>query len=195
MADGERLSSPQSPERRNDLAEAAGEQLEKLKKTPENSAEQESKSQERAIEHARKQAELEAVFGKETSGESKQGGEPSAPATKKAPSKQTKQREYQKTMASVQTKLTPTARTFSKVIHTPAVEKTSEVVGSTVARPNMILMGSLFAFVAVLGVYLLAKHNGFRLTGFETIGAFVAGWLVGAAFDILRVAFAGRRRV
>lgn len=192
MADGEKLLPSQgSPERRPDgLAEAAGERLEQLKKSPENNAEHDRQSQERAVEHARKQAELEAVFGKEAGGEAKaggeSGGEPAAPAPV---TKKVKEQEYDKTLSSVQDELSTPAKSFSKVIHNPTVEKTSEAVGSTIARPNLILSGSITAFIAVLGVYALAKYNGFPLSGFETIGAFVIGWLVGAVIDLLRVAF------
>lgn len=84
-------------------------------------------------------------------------------------------------------------RTFSKFIHNPAVEKASEVMGSTVARPNSILSGAIVAFFAVLAVYLIAKHYGYVLSGFETIGAFIVGWLVGALYDFFRVMITGKK--
>lgn len=100
---------------------------------------------------------------------------------------------YKKTMKETQEQMKPAQRTFSKVIHNPAVEKTSEAVGSTVARPNAILAGSLTAFLLTLGIYLVAKYYGYPLSGFETIAAFIIGWAVGLLFDYLRVMISGKR--
>lgn len=100
---------------------------------------------------------------------------------------------YAHTMKRVQTELPPIQRGFSKVIHNPIVEKTSEVVGSTVARPNAILAGAVVAFFAVLAVYLTAKHFGYVLSGFETIGAFIVGWILGILYDFFRVMITGKK--
>lgn len=97
------------------------------------------------------------------------------------------------TMKDAQSHMSPTARTFSKVIHVKGVEKTSEVVGSTVARPNAILAGSVSAFLFSLIVYLVAKYYGYPLSGTETIAAFVLGWLAGLLFDYLRIMITGKK--
>ena len=85
------------------------------------------------------------------------------------------------------------SRAFSKVIHNPGVEKTSEALGSTVARPNAILSGAVFAFVLTLGVYLVARYYGYTLSGFESIGAFVLGWVIGIIYDFLKVMITGKK--
>ena len=71
-------------------------------------------------------------------------------------------------MTEIQSEMSPASRTFSKVIHNPAVEKSSEVIGNTVARPNAILSGSAAAFILTAGIYLVAKHFGYSLSGTET---------------------------
>lgn len=190
MSHPERSPKPRSPERPNPTAEAAGEQLERLKKSPERSAEHDKQSQERAAEHARQQAELEAVFGKEAGGERKQATEPDEPARRAV--KRSKQQEYQQTLHTVQAQLPDTSRSFSRLIHKPVVEKASEAVGASVARPNQILWGGLVALIAVVGVQLVARHYGFPLSGFELIGAFIIGWLVGTGLDGLRAVFVRR---
>ena len=96
-------------------------------------------------------------------------------------------------MSRVQAELTPSSRAFSKIIHAKPVEKTSEVVGSTIARPNAILSGAIVAFVLVLAVYLLAKNFGYVLSGFETIGAFIVGWVLGVLYDYFRVMITGKK--
>ena len=95
-------------------------------------------------------------------------------------------------MAHVQSELPPTQRAFSKLIHSPVVEKTSEFVGGTVARPNAILSGAVVAFFLVLAVYLVAKHYGYLLSGFETIGAFIVGWVIGVLYDYVRALATGK---
>lgn len=100
---------------------------------------------------------------------------------------------FTRTMQEARGHMSAPSRTFSKVIHTPVVEKTSEAVGSTIARPNAILAGSLTAFIFTLALYLIARYYGYPLSGFETIGAFILGWVIGIMFDYLRVMITGRR--
>ncbi|HSE61856.1 MAG TPA: hypothetical protein VLA88_06210, partial [Candidatus Saccharimonadales bacterium] len=80
---------------------------------------------------------------------------------------------FSETMDSVNRELSAPERIFSKVIHNKTVEKTSDVIGNTVARPNAILAGSVCAFILVLIVYMTARYYGFSLSGFETIAAFI----------------------
>jgi len=100
---------------------------------------------------------------------------------------------FKKEMKHVQSELPPASRAFSKLIHNKAVEKTSEAVGATVARPNAILYGSLFAFILTSAVYFWARQYGHALSGFETIAAFIVGWLVGLIVDYVRIMVTGGR--
>ena len=95
-------------------------------------------------------------------------------------------------MKQLQSELKPSQRAFSKFIHNPVVEKTSDAVGSTVARPNAILAGAVTAFILVLAVYLIAKFYGYTLSGFETIGAFIVGWILGLLYDFFKVMITGK---
>ena len=105
------------------------------------------------------------------------------------------QERFDKTMTAVQSQLSPSSRAFSKVIHNPAIEKASEVTGNTVARPNALLSGAVAAFVLTLAIYLIARFNGYPLSGAESIAAFALGWLCGLAFDFVRIMMLGRRNV
>lgn len=98
---------------------------------------------------------------------------------------------YKKTMKQVQSEMPLVSRAFSKVIHNKAVERVSDAVGSTIARPNAILTGSVMAFVFTLVIFLVARYYGYPLSGTETIAAFTLGWLVGLLFDYLRLEFTG----
>lgn len=173
--------------------DAAGERKAELAKSIENTVEQSPETRAEAIEQARAEAAKEALMSKERgSAESKSGGEPTASSVRKVTKKQ-KATEYKKTMSAIQSEMSAPSRTFSKVIHNPVIEKTSEAVGNTVARPNALLAGSTTAFVTVAIVYMVAKQYGYVLSGFESIGAFIIGWLVGISFDYVRLLVRGSR--
>jgi len=99
---------------------------------------------------------------------------------------------FTKTMDRVRKDLTAPQRVFSKIIHSPVIEKTSDIVGSTVARPDAILSGSVSAFIFTTALYFIARYFGFSLSGSETIAAFAIGWLVGLLFDLLKKMFRAR---
>lgn len=96
-------------------------------------------------------------------------------------------------MKQTQAHMSPTARTFSRFIHYKPVEAVSDIVGSTIARPNALLTGSITAFAAVTILYFVAKHYGFQLSGFEAIGAFVIGWLLGILYDYFALMIRGHK--
>lgn len=100
---------------------------------------------------------------------------------------------FKATMSEVWSQMPAPSRVFSKVIHNKAVEKVSEVTGNTVARPNAILSGAVFAFTLTLAVFLVAKNLGYPLSGFETIGAFLLGWVLGLVYDFLKIMITGRK--
>lgn len=169
----------------SELEKAAGEQLEKLKSL-ETSGEAEP-SPEAHVEKAREDAER--VFSKEAGKERGKESTGHSPRAIRKVTKKEKDAAYKKTMKQVQSEMSPAARTFSKVIHTPVIEKTSQVVGNTLARPNAILSGGVCAFIFVTLTYLVAKKYGYPLSGFETMGAFLIGWILGIIYDYAKLMF------
>ena len=101
---------------------------------------------------------------------------------------------FDKQMSSVQQEMSPSESRFSKIIHTKSIEKTSDTLGATVARPNALLAGSISAFILVTALYFIAKHYGYRLSGFETIATFALGWAVGMIYDYIRLLISGNRQ-
>lgn len=171
--------------------DAAAERKSELAKNLETQVEQSPEARAEELEHARAEANKEAIMGKERgSAENKSGGEPTATVIRRVTKKQ-KTAEYKKTMKAIQSEMSAPSRAFSKVIHNPVVEKTSDIVGSTIARPNAILAGGTTAFIAVGIVYIVAKQYGYVLSGFESIAAFTLGWLVGISFDYIRLLIRG----
>ncbi|MEI6850821.1 MAG: hypothetical protein WCK26_02540 [Candidatus Saccharibacteria bacterium] len=108
-------------------------------------------------------------------------------------SKKQLDKSYSQTMHDVQNELPNGSRIFSKIIHNNTVEKTSELLGRTIARPNAILAGAILAFILTLLTYTVAKTIGYALSGFETIAAFIIGWIIGITYDYLRVLFTGKK--
>lgn len=89
---------------------------------------------------------------------------------------------YDRTLSSIRNRLKKPDKTFSKVIHQPVIEKSSEIVGATVARPSGILFGGVFSFVGSLLSYLLAKRLGgelpYSIFALFFVGGFVFGVIV-----------------
>ena len=141
---------------------------------------------------ARHEALKNAVGVEAGSSEKKRDNDPHTPPKRGGISKAQKNASFKKQMKEVQSHLSPSSRAFSKVIHAKPVEKASEIVGSTVARPNAILAGAVAAFILTLAVYVVAKNLGYALSGFETIGSFIVGWVIGITVDYLRVLFTGK---
>ena len=169
--------------------DVAGEQLKKLQEQLETKAES-SENKGEKLDSARR--ETEAAFSREAGKESKQGGEPTAGGVRHATKRQ-RSDSYAATMRQIQSEMNASSRAFSKLIHNPSVEKLSDAVGSSLARPNAVLAGSMAATFLTLIVFLIAKQYGYRLSGFETIGTFFVGWALGLIYDYSRVMLSGRR--
>lgn len=176
-----------SPEHNKEHLELLGEKHgERIKESHERAAE---KSLERSAEDIKKEALEHASHAEK---ESKQLEKAAEKPKKHGISAHERAASYQKNMTEMQAQLSPASRTFSKVIHNPAVEKASDAVGGTVARPNAILAGSICAFIFTLGIYTIARFYGYVLSGTETIAAFLIGWIVGIAFDYIRLLVSGK---
>lgn len=76
-------------------------------------------------------------------------------------------------------------RLLSRALHLKAIWWISNLLSNTLARPNAVLFGAIASFAATFAVYLLSKNFGYSLSGFESIGAFMTGWVVGIIFDLL----------
>lgn len=184
--------SENSPEIKIGSPEAAREQQEKLANSSENaveSARDADMTAERATEAAMKTAISVEAGGKEKA----KTTEPSAAKRRGSISKKQKETSFKRQMKEIQSKEPPVSRVFSKVIHNKVVEKTSDIVGSTVARPNAILAGAVTAFLLTLIIYVTAKIIGYQLSGSETIAAFIIGWVLGIVYDYLKVVVTGKK--
>ncbi|MCA9339861.1 MAG: hypothetical protein KDA17_03020 [Candidatus Saccharibacteria bacterium] len=189
MSDKERLNAGPEAYDAKALAEAGREHQERLRENRERAAE---KGHENAAEAARHEA-LEQASRVERESRSHEKREES-PAERRGPaSKRERDASYDRTMREVRSQMSAPSRVFSSVIHNPVVEKISDVVGGTIARPNAIASGALFAFGFTLAIYLIAHFNGYPLSGTESIASFVVGWLIGLVYDYFKLLITGKK--
>lgn len=97
--------------------------------------------------------------------------------------KHLKDTSYNRTMLRVQKKLSMPQRYFSKVVHHPAVDKPSEVIGKSLARPSSMLGGSLAALISTLLLYWLVRHFGYEYNFLIAILVFMLGAVVGLSVE------------
>lgn len=113
---------------------------------------------------------------------------------RRAPSKKQRNESFDAQMKDVRSEMRPGDRIMSMFIHNAVIEKVSDVVASTIARPNAMLSGSIAAFIAITLLYFIARYYGYRLSGFETVSAFTLGWIAGIVYDYVITAFRSRNR-
>ncbi len=101
---------------------------------------------------------------------------------------------YTETLASIQHRLTPMSRSFSKVIHAPAIEKTSEALEKTVARPSVTAGATWTALIIGSIFYFTARRYGYTLSGSEIELSFVIGAVFGLFIEWLWRTFIRRPR-
>lgn len=181
--------TPEQPVNSEALEKAGAEHHERLRRNLNEAESKHKEKQQEKVEDVQREAIERASSLKEVS------------KTEKSPAQKRRlltrhQREvsFERQMESARADMTPSERRFSKIIHNKAVEATSDTLGSTIARPNALLSGSIFAFLLVTIVYLLAKYYGYRLSGFETIGAFALGWVLGLIYDYVRLLISGKKK-
>lgn len=180
-----RAETVASAEISTDAVDKLGEQL---TERAERAAEKAREAKEAAAEARHKAAELARSAEEEVT----KTAETIKQSTAQPLTKQDVAERYQQTLRRVQSQLPAPSRAFSKVIHNPVVDKASDVIGNTVARPNLIIAGAIGAIASII-VYVIAQRYGYPLSGSEAMVLFVLGWLIGAIIEYARIGFANKR--
>ncbi|HYG84234.1 MAG TPA: hypothetical protein VD907_05120 [Verrucomicrobiae bacterium] len=192
MANPEQLIP--STEKNEQLPSAAQERSEQLKERFENLSTEEQLENRHAVAiEARKRAIQEAESAAKDQRSEKASDQMAEPSFLRI-TKADKKAAYNQALREVQTELRPTERTISKVIHNPVIEKASDVAGATIFRPNAVLAAGICGFILSGAAYVLARHFGYVLSGFETIGALIVGFIIGLLYDFLKVMITGKRK-
>lgn len=189
MSELDKKTHEQSAEHAEALREAAEHGEERLKEQHEAL---ERKNHEKVDSKEAHKEALEKAHSKEKHAEKEKPEQKHEHEKKRVRSRSERESAYNDIMRDTRKEMSAPGRAFSKIIHNKAVEATSEALGKTVARPNAILSGSVFAFVITLAVYIVAKRYGYSLSGTETILSFVGGWLLGILFDFFRTMITGK---
>jgi len=161
--------------------ETSDEHAEKLRNKLEKEI-NETKEDGGEIHETRKTVASEAISGKEIRSKNSEKNKEPQNITKAE-----KTRTYKSTMNRLQNQLPDSSRKFSKFIHNPAVEKTSEMLSSTIARPSGILGAGIVGFIGFAVVLYFAKRNGFALPSNSSLFVLVlvGGWACGLLVEAL----------
>lgn len=100
-------------------------------------------------------------------------------------SKQSLEDSFNSTIEIARKSLPKSSQLISKIIHIPYVEAFSELLRNSLIRPVPMLSGAILAFIIPTLFYVNAKNLGYELSGFETIGSFLIGWLIGLVIDLV----------
>jgi len=186
----EQLSQPKGPEQAELLQKNELEAIrEKLDKELESNAEKAKNSYQNTKELSRA-VEQHAISGKEMSYGDRAD-------TKRHPvlvNKQLKDMAYLRAMTRVRKHLSLPSKAFSKVVHSKAVERPSEIIGNTVARPSGMLGGALVATIGSSALLWITKHYGYEYNYLAVILLFVIGLTLGLAMELLWKTFRLKRR-
>jgi len=190
------MASPETftpkQEKTEQLSEAANERSEALKAKYESSPEVSGERNAEAINEARNAAQHEAqAISKDKITESSSFSKENTAVRRVTKSE--KNIAYKETLDHIRNEMSAPEKTFSKIIHNPAVENASDAIGNTLLRPNAILGAGICGFVLSGLVYILARHFGYVLSGFETIGALLVGFILGLLYDFFKTMITGKK--
>lgn len=181
-----------SPEHRQAHAERErGKEAEHLKQLQEK-AKKSEKEPKSSIETIKKSIETAAVSGKEYSVGEKESTKQSSPNY--GINKELKASAYKRTLKKARSQLSAPEKTFSRVVHNPIVEKTSDLAAKTVARPSGILIGGIGAFLGTLAILYISKRSGFTYNYLLFLLIFVAFYVLGVTLELVTKATRRFRR-
>ena len=153
------------------------------------------KQQETALVEARQQVAETSVENRPAAAAERFSGseEPSAPPARQHINRELRDITLNRELRHLQRKLTPTQRTFSKMIHQPAVRVTSEVIGNTVSRPSGLLGGGILALFGTSVYLYMAKYIGMSYNYSVFLVLFAGGFALGLALELFVHLFVARR--
>ena len=176
---GEKAPQPQNSEQteRTHSAEldAIRERLENELNTRAEKAERSTPS----VERAAQKVEQLAVSGRELSPAEKADHKPHPVLV----NKQLKDMAYSRAMTRVRKNLSLPSRAFSRVVHSKALERPSELIGNTVARPSAMLGGAFFAAVGTSILLWTTRHYGYEYNYLAVVLLFGLGLAIGLLIE------------
>lgn len=176
-----------SPESLHNI-ETSAEQLAKIRHELERQAEKQEAVHHNSVEELTQKVEQHAISGKEMG--------PSEVADKKQHpvliNKQLKDMAYSRTMVRVRKKLSVPSRALSKAVHSKVLDKPSEVIGKTVARPSSMLGGAIVAAFGTSLLLWITKKYGYEYNYLAILMLFIVGMIAGLAAEVVARRFKRR---
>ncbi len=99
--------------------------------------------------------------------------------------KQLKDLAFARAMTRTRKKLSTPSKAFSRIIHSPVIDSSSEFIGKTVARPSSMMGGAVAAFIGTSILLWATRHYGYEYNYLLVILLFVAGAIIGVLGESL----------
>jgi len=135
--------------------------------------------QEQSVDKLVEKAEAEAVSSSEYNKQEKEDSK-GHPALV---NKQLKDMAYSRALVRTRKHLSAPSRLFSKAIHSKALDKPSEAIGKTIARPSGMIGGAVFALVGSSLLLWITRNYGYEYNYLAAILLFAAGMVVGITIE------------
>jgi hypothetical protein len=132
------------------------------------------------VEQLRSSAEKHAPLASELSNTEKNHAPKAHPMLI---NKQLKDMAYSRALTRVQKRLSAPGRVFSKLVHSAALDRPSEAIGKTVARPSGMLGGAFSALIGTSILLWVTRHYGYEYNYLAVILLFVCGMAFGLAAE------------
>lgn len=167
---------------RHEVIDASAEARENLERIHSKAEKAEHDPLQKHIESLQASVESQAISGKEIS-----GADTAAEQTTQSfgISKELKADTYKHTLKRIRSHLKTPEKAFSKIIHQPVIERTSNGLSKTVARPSAFLGGSFFALLGSAVLLYMSRHYGFTYNYAAIFAVFAVGFAVGLILELL----------
>jgi len=133
-----------------------------------------------SVEDITKKIEAHAVSGKEMSSRNTETEQTHHPVMV---NKQLKDMSYSRAMTRVRKHLPAPSRALSKIVHSPLLDKPSELASKTVARPSSMLGGGLFAMIGTALLLWTVNKHGYEYNYLAVAVLFLGGAIAGLAAE------------
>jgi hypothetical protein len=92
---------------------------------------------------------------------------------------------FEQTLERVRRQLPVHQRIFSKIIHKPAIDNASQVIGASIARPSGLLFGGLFSLIFSVLAIFISRYFGYEYNFTISLLGFLGGFFLGLLFELL----------
>lgn len=99
--------------------------------------------------------------------------------------KQLKDIAYSRTMVRVQKRLSPVSKRLSKLVHSKALDRPSELASKTLARPSSMLGGAFLAAIGTSALLWTTKHYGYEYNYLAVVLLFLSGMFLGLTLELV----------